>query len=79
MHCFQASDTFNKQQWLNCIRQAKEAVGSAESEPPRSPQMDRERQHNDCSDSNMMDTMEDSSSEYPQMELADIPVSPVRE
>ncbi|XP_016315034.1 rho guanine nucleotide exchange factor 3 isoform X2 [Sinocyclocheilus anshuiensis] len=31
MHCFQASDAFNKQQWLNCIRQAKEAVWSAES------------------------------------------------
>ncbi|XP_016110761.1 uncharacterized protein [Sinocyclocheilus grahami] len=30
-HCFQASDAFNKQQWLNCIRQAKEAVWSAES------------------------------------------------
>lgn len=25
-HCFQASDTFNKQQWINCIRQAKEAA-----------------------------------------------------
>ncbi|XP_077583313.1 rho guanine nucleotide exchange factor 3 isoform X2 [Stigmatopora nigra] len=25
-HCFQASDAFNKQQWLNCIRQAKEAA-----------------------------------------------------
>ncbi len=25
-HFFQASDAFNKQQWLNCIRQAKEAV-----------------------------------------------------
>ncbi|XP_054587214.2 rho guanine nucleotide exchange factor 3 isoform X3 [Nothobranchius furzeri] len=24
--CFQASDTFNKQQWINCIRQAKEAA-----------------------------------------------------
>ncbi|XP_026053530.1 rho guanine nucleotide exchange factor 3 isoform X2 [Carassius auratus] len=33
MHCFQASDAFNKQQWLNCIRQAKEAVCSAECEP----------------------------------------------
>ncbi|XP_037388361.1 rho guanine nucleotide exchange factor 3 isoform X2 [Pygocentrus nattereri] len=33
-HSFQASDAFNKQQWLNCIRQAKVAVGS---EPPRSP------------------------------------------
>lgn len=25
-HCFQASDAFNKQQWMNCIRQAKEAA-----------------------------------------------------
>ncbi|XP_073430234.1 rho guanine nucleotide exchange factor 3 isoform X2 [Dendrobates tinctorius] len=25
-HSFQANDTFNKQQWLNCIRQAKESV-----------------------------------------------------
>ncbi|XP_069499769.1 rho guanine nucleotide exchange factor 3 isoform X1 [Ambystoma mexicanum] len=25
-HSLQANDTFNKQQWLNCIRQAKEAV-----------------------------------------------------
>ncbi|XP_014878119.1 rho guanine nucleotide exchange factor 3 isoform X2 [Poecilia latipinna] len=26
-HCFQASDAFNKQQWINCIRQATEAAG----------------------------------------------------
>lgn len=25
-HCFQASDAFNKQQWINCIRQAREAA-----------------------------------------------------
>lgn len=25
-HYFQASDAFNKQQWINCIRQAKEAA-----------------------------------------------------
>lgn len=25
-HSLQANDAFNKQQWLNCIRQAKEAV-----------------------------------------------------
>lgn len=25
-HCFQASDAFNKQQWINCIKQAKEAA-----------------------------------------------------
>uniref|UniRef100_A0A673YVK0 Rho guanine nucleotide exchange factor 3 n=1 Tax=Salmo trutta TaxID=8032 RepID=A0A673YVK0_SALTR len=28
-HSFQASDAFNKQQWLNCIRQAKGATESA--------------------------------------------------
>lgn len=28
-HCFQASDAFNKQQWINCIRQAKEAAALA--------------------------------------------------
>ncbi|XP_015256203.1 PREDICTED: rho guanine nucleotide exchange factor 3 isoform X1 [Cyprinodon variegatus] len=28
-HCFQASDAFNKQQWINCIRQAKEAAAAA--------------------------------------------------
>lgn len=28
-HCFQASDSFNKQQWINCIRQAKEAAALA--------------------------------------------------
>lgn len=31
-HCFQASDAFNKQQWLNCLRQAKIA-----SEPAVNP------------------------------------------
>nr|XP_061796869.1 rho guanine nucleotide exchange factor 3-like isoform X1 [Nerophis lumbriciformis] len=29
-HCFQASDAFNKQQWINCIRQAKEAAAHSE-------------------------------------------------
>lgn len=28
-HSLQANDTFNKQQWLNCIRQAKETIFSA--------------------------------------------------
>lgn len=28
-HSLQANDTFNKQQWLNCIRQAKETVQCA--------------------------------------------------
>ncbi|OCT57786.1 hypothetical protein XELAEV_18003042mg [Xenopus laevis] len=28
-HCLQANDTFNKQQWLNCIRQAKESIVSS--------------------------------------------------
>ncbi|XP_028574931.2 rho guanine nucleotide exchange factor 3 isoform X5 [Podarcis muralis] len=31
-HSLQANDTFNKQQWLNCIRQAKESVSCASSE-----------------------------------------------
>ncbi|XP_037534983.1 rho guanine nucleotide exchange factor 3 [Nematolebias whitei] len=33
-HCFQASDAFNKQQWLNCIRQAKEAAEQTGGQPP---------------------------------------------
>lgn len=32
-HCFQASDTFNKQQWINCIRQAKEAAALTGDQP----------------------------------------------
>ncbi|XP_047204599.1 rho guanine nucleotide exchange factor 3 isoform X3 [Girardinichthys multiradiatus] len=32
-HCFQASDAFNKQQWLNCIRQAKEAAAALRGQP----------------------------------------------
>lgn len=42
-HCFQASDTFNKQQWVNCIRQAKEAAalaGDQLSAPGQCLQMD---------------------------------------
>ncbi|CAM4653145.1 unnamed protein product [Leuciscus chuanchicus] len=60
-HSFQASDAFNKQQWLNCIRQAKEAVGCAGARrcaPPRG-----------CLDCSMMDTTEASlglSTERPQ-------------
>uniref|UniRef100_A0A8C1CUQ8 Rho guanine nucleotide exchange factor 3 n=2 Tax=Cyprinus carpio TaxID=7962 RepID=A0A8C1CUQ8_CYPCA len=80
-HCFQASDAFNKQQWLNCIRQAKEAVGSAESDP-RFPSVqtacqDRARP---CSDI-MMDTTDasaDLSTECPPMHLTDITVTPVK-
>ncbi|KAM9859144.1 rho guanine nucleotide exchange factor 3 isoform 2-T2 [Aulostomus maculatus] len=34
-HCFQASDAFNKQQWINCIRQAKEAATVSGDMPPR--------------------------------------------
>ncbi|XP_047188393.1 rho guanine nucleotide exchange factor 3 isoform X3 [Scophthalmus maximus] len=33
-HCFQASDAFNKQQWINCIRQAKDAAALT-GEPPQ--------------------------------------------
>lgn len=71
-HSFQASDTFNKQQWLNCIRQAKEAVVSAESGPARESQVGRVKQcipPRDCLDCNIMDTTEatlDQSTECPQ-------------
>nr|XP_040060551.1 rho guanine nucleotide exchange factor 3 isoform X2 [Gasterosteus aculeatus aculeatus] len=34
-HCFQASDAFNKQQWINCIRQAKEAAALTADQPPQ--------------------------------------------
>lgn len=32
-HCFQASDAFNKQQWINCIRQAREAAALSGDAP----------------------------------------------
>uniref|UniRef100_A0A8C6TT95 Rho guanine nucleotide exchange factor (GEF) 3 n=1 Tax=Neogobius melanostomus TaxID=47308 RepID=A0A8C6TT95_9GOBI len=31
-HCLQASDAFNKQQWINCIRQAKDAASTSQSQ-----------------------------------------------
>ncbi|XP_070696531.1 rho guanine nucleotide exchange factor 3 [Pempheris klunzingeri] len=37
-HCFQASDAFNKQQWINCIRQAKEAAALTGDQPPQTGQ-----------------------------------------
>ncbi|XP_028285262.1 rho guanine nucleotide exchange factor 3 isoform X2 [Parambassis ranga] len=37
-HYFQASDAFNKQQWINCIRQAKEAAMLSGEQPPPPPQ-----------------------------------------
>ncbi|XP_078103735.1 rho guanine nucleotide exchange factor 3 isoform X2 [Sander vitreus] len=37
-HCFQASDAFNKQQWINCIRQAKEAAAQTGDQPPQTEQ-----------------------------------------
>lgn len=36
-HCFQASDAFNKQQWVNCIRQAKEASAVSLAPAPEEP------------------------------------------
>ncbi|TRY54513.1 hypothetical protein DNTS_009218, partial [Danionella cerebrum] len=55
-HSFQASDAFNKQQWLNCIRQAKEVLGN--------PVFNREQcciTSNGCSDDNLMDITEDQN------------------
>ncbi|XP_076850401.1 rho guanine nucleotide exchange factor 3 isoform X3 [Brachyhypopomus gauderio] len=66
-YCFQASDAFNKQQWLNCIRQAKGALGSeSTSEPPRSrspvaPSRDRSEERMDQSDSDSSDCSMDTS------------------
>ncbi|CAJ1052001.1 rho guanine nucleotide exchange factor 3 isoform X1 [Xyrichtys novacula] len=37
-HCFQASDAFNKQQWINCIRQAKEAAALTGDQPEQTGQ-----------------------------------------
>uniref|UniRef100_A0A4W6BQQ8 Rho guanine nucleotide exchange factor 3 n=1 Tax=Lates calcarifer TaxID=8187 RepID=A0A4W6BQQ8_LATCA len=37
-HCFQASDAFNKQQWINCIRQAKEAAALTGNQLPETGQ-----------------------------------------
>ncbi|XP_063329849.1 rho guanine nucleotide exchange factor 3 isoform X1 [Pelmatolapia mariae] len=37
-HCFQASDAFNKQQWINCIRQAKEAAALTGDQLPQTGQ-----------------------------------------
>lgn len=65
-HSLQANDTFNKQQWLNCIRQAKETVlctagqaGALDSEGPilnpapgsQEPQGDPKLEQMDQSDS----------------------------
>jgi hypothetical protein len=65
-HSLQANDTFNKQQWLNCIRQAKETVlcaagqgGVLDSEGPflnpatgsREPQGETKLEQMDQSDS----------------------------
>ncbi|XP_040015725.1 rho guanine nucleotide exchange factor 3 isoform X2 [Xiphias gladius] len=37
-HSFQASDAFNKQQWINCIRQAKIAAALTGDQPPQTGQ-----------------------------------------
>lgn len=41
-HCFQASDAFNKQQWINCIRQAKEVASASEQTPQGGRRLDPE-------------------------------------
>ncbi|KAG9260195.1 rho guanine nucleotide exchange factor 3 isoform X2 [Astyanax mexicanus] len=92
-HSFQASDAFNKQQWLNCIRQAKVAVGP---EPPRSlpqspsgltaPSQDKTEERMDQSDSDSSDCSMDTSdpggeatepSDCPLMEHTDLIGTPV--
>ncbi|KAJ8258365.1 hypothetical protein COCON_G00173770 [Conger conger] len=62
-YSFQASDSFNKQQWLNCIRQAKGAVGAGGSPQgqggprPESMEHSHSHSHSEVSDCNM-DTSE---------------------
>ncbi|XP_066527864.1 rho guanine nucleotide exchange factor 3 isoform X2 [Hoplias malabaricus] len=92
-HSLQASDAFNKQQWLNCIRQAKVAVGS---DPPRSPQppsgltapsQDKTGERMDHSDSDSSDCSMDTSdavaeaselhTDCPLMEHTDLTAAPV--
>ncbi|XP_041320875.1 rho guanine nucleotide exchange factor 3 isoform X2 [Pyrgilauda ruficollis] len=71
-HSLQANDSFNKQQWLNCIRQAKEraacagTAGGLEARVPVSPQGCRapqgealeQMEQSDCESDCSMDTSE---------------------
>ncbi|KAM3622305.1 uncharacterized protein V6R79_022984 [Siganus canaliculatus] len=43
-HCFQASDAFNKQQWINCIRQAKEAADQQSQDQQSQDQLGQDQQ-----------------------------------
>lgn len=83
-YSFQASDSFNKQQWLNCIRQAKEAVaascGASYPGNPLSEQAASRLEHMDRSDSDVsdcsMDTSE-ASAECLHMEHSDLAGRPL--
>ncbi|XP_036387218.1 rho guanine nucleotide exchange factor 3 isoform X2 [Megalops cyprinoides] len=89
-YSFQASDTFNKQQWLNCIRQAKEAVaaggvtGGGDPDLPRSPrpssgQVAPRPESMEHSDSEVSDCSMDTSepgADCPQMEHTDSSSTP---
>ncbi|XP_064160648.1 rho guanine nucleotide exchange factor 3 isoform X1 [Anguilla rostrata] len=73
-YSFQASDAFNKQQWLNCIRQAKGAAGSGAGggagDPP-SGQAGPRPESMEHSDSEVSDCSMDTSEavpDCPQME-----------
>ncbi|XP_053724976.1 rho guanine nucleotide exchange factor 3 isoform X2 [Synchiropus splendidus] len=58
-HCFQASDAFNKQQWINCIRQAKEAA-ALPADNTGSEQKERVCRDSDASEKTTgLDLMED--------------------
>ncbi|KAM3666078.1 rho guanine nucleotide exchange factor 3 isoform 1-T1 [Ammospiza maritima maritima] len=61
-HSLQANDSFNKQQWLNCIRQAKEkaAAGTAGARFPGCPraQAPERMEQSDCESDCSMDTSE---------------------
>ncbi|RLV99556.1 hypothetical protein DV515_00009708 [Chloebia gouldiae] len=78
-HSLQANDSFNKQQWLNCIRQAKEkAAGTAGGPEARRPAWGRrappgeapeQMEQSDCESDCSMDTSE-LSADCERMEQA---------
>ncbi|KAJ8404111.1 hypothetical protein AAFF_G00344610 [Aldrovandia affinis] len=87
-YSFQASDAFNKQQWLNCIRQAKGVAGGGVSgggggvmaAPPQGQQPARRPESMEHSDSEVSDcSMDTSEAGAAQMEHTDSSSAPPTE
>ncbi|KAK2503154.1 hypothetical protein MC885_016181 [Smutsia gigantea] len=66
-HSLQANDTFNKQQWLNCIRQAKETVlcatGQARVYDPEGPFLNPASRNREPQGETKLEQMDQSDSE----------------